>query len=460
MIAYTLELKYYFCRSATRSVSEECDAWRKRALELQAELEATRAAATLEGAGTTKLTPSASKRKKKQTKKPPQTSEVKRSQVLDIASTATARDTVEPPGSSLWTKSSLFSSLRALDDISARISAKPAPQPEAALLVAATFRCLEVFHALIARAVSPASCAPEDPTPREALECIERTLPDILRTAVPCLHGAYIHPSSVAGPRWHAADSGDDEPTHHPCDTASALDLVLGRVTTDVLLPAIRALVPCALAKTEHVLAGVAGPETRPKKDFADGALLLNLVGAVLDALPDPSYITLYDRVALEAVRALTTLIVDRSSRVLPRTQQTATQRIHRIARKDALHFLCDFALLAFRRSASAPAPRGSPEEMLRAALADALGDLALTQSVREGGSGSGLDIVEEQYVMAVLERAWSVGLRVGHICGESDGAKMDVGRHDVHEQDEDVTMMDAVRAHEAREEDPPWVIF
>jgi hypothetical protein len=65
---------------------------------------------------------------------------------------------------------------------------------------------------------------------------------------------------------------------------------------------------------------------------------------------------------------------------------------------------------------------------MLRAALADALGDLALTQSVREGESGSGLDVVEERYVMALLERAWSVGLRVGHIGGESNGAKVDVG--------------------------------
>jgi hypothetical protein len=209
------------------------------------------------------------------------------------------------------------------------------------------------------------------------------------------------------------------------------------------------------LARTEHILASV-GPET-PKnlEAFVDGAQLLTLIGAVLDALPDSQYITLYDRVALEAIRALTSLIVERSSHV-PRAQQTPVQRIHRIACKDALHFLCDTALLAFRRSA--PAVRGNPEEMLRAALADALGDLALTQSVREGGSG--LDTVEEHYVMAVLERAWSVGLRVGHIGGESDGAEMDVGHHDVHERDEDVTMMDAVRAHEAREGDPPQGIF
>jgi hypothetical protein len=216
-------------------------------------------------------------------------------------------------------------------------------------------------------------------------------------------------------------------------------------VTTEVLLPAIRALVPCTLAKTEHLLASVR-PET-PKKDFADGAQLLSLIGAVLNALHDPQYITLFDRVALEAVRALTSLVVDQPSGV-PHAQQTPVQRIHRLARKDALHFLCDAALLAFRRSAP-PALRGSPEEMLRATLADALGDLALTQSVREGGTGNGLDIVEEHYVMVVLERAWSVGLRVGHISGELDGAQTDVGRHDVLEQDEDVTMTDAVQAHE-----------
>lgn len=256
----------------------------------------------------------------------------------------------------------------------------------------------------------------------------------------------------MTGPRWRAVDSSDDEPTR-PCDTTSALDLVLGRVTTEVLLPAIRALVPCTLAKTEHILAGV-----RPgaPKDFADGAQLLSLIGAVLDALPDPKYVTLYDRVALEAVRALTSLIVERPSYV-PYAQQTPTQRIHRIARKDALHFLCDTALLAFRRSA--PALRGNSEELLRVALADALGDLALTQSPRGGGHGSGLDIVEEDYVMAVLERAWSVGIRVGHIGGQSDGVKINTGHRDVHEQDGDVTMMDTASAHEPRGKDPPFLL-
>jgi hypothetical protein len=315
-----------------------------------------------------------------------------------------------------------------------------------------------VLHALLARAVSPAPCAPEDPTRGDALKSIERILPDIIHTAVPYLHGAYIHPSSVVGPRWHAAESGDDdddgEPAH-PRDTISALDFVLGRVTTGVLLPAIRALVPCTLAKTEYILAGSSiGPGTT-KKGFADGAQLSSLVGAALDALPGPQHITVHDRVALEAVRALTSLIVDQPSRV-PRARRTPVQRVHRLARKDALHYLCDAALLAFRRR-SAPAIRGSPEEMLRAALADALGDLALTQSGREGGSGNGLDIVEGHYVMAVLERAWSAGLRVGHINGEleSGGATMDVGHRDVHGQDKDPTMTDAVRAYEAKEKDP-----
>ena len=271
------------------------------------------------------------------------------------------------------------------------------------------------------RAISPAPCAPEDPTPRDALESIGHSLPDILRTAIPHLHRAYIHTSSVAGPRWHA-DSSDDEPTR-PHDTTSALDFVLGRVTTEVLLPAIRALVPCTLAKTEHILGSV-GLGEASRKDFVDGAQLLSLIGAVLDALHGPQYITVHDRVALGAVRELTSLIVDQPSHV-SYAQQKPAQRIHRIARKDALHFLCDTALLAFRRSASTL--HGSPEEMLKEALADALGDLALTQSVREG-SGSGLDVVEERYVMALLEHAWSVGLRVGHVSGELNDAKMDVG--------------------------------
>jgi hypothetical protein len=478
ILAYTLNLKYYLCRSASRAVSEECDAWRKRALELEAELEATRAvaipeptpsvskkkkkqtnqgaelettqaAAISEDVGTTKHKLSASKGKGKQTKKLPETSEMRRSQALDIPSTAIARDTIPSgnsavphdtrtvgymrvgvvqPGSSLWTSNNLFPSLRALDNIATQISTKPASPPEAARLVAATFRCLEVLHDLLARVISPEPPAPKCPTPGDTLEGIERILPEILRTAVTYLHGAYIHPSSVARPGWHTGPSDDERIC--PGDKTSAFDLVLGRVITELLLPAIRALVPCTLTKTEYILASV-GPRAL-KKDFVDGTQLLSIIGAVLDALPDPQHIILYDRVALEAVRELTSLILNQPTR-LPYAQQTPAQRIHRIARKDALHFLCDTILLAFRIRRSVLALPGSPEEMMRAALSDALGNLALTQSVREGGSG--LDTVEEHYVMAVLERAWGVGLRVGHIDGDSESADIDMGHHDVHEQ-------------------------
>ena len=461
-------MKYYLCRSASRPVSEECDAWRKRALELEAELEeATRRGATAkpEHTGATS-TPSASKKKKKQTnqgavletnaaavpedvgttkpstskrrgrpKKHPETLEAWRSQALDIPSTTTTKDTilsgdnaslrhphnthtagsirvVEQSGSLLWTSNNLFQSLRTFDYIATQISTKPASPPEAARLVVATFRCLEALHGLLARAISPEPPAPEGPTPRDALEGTERILPDILRTAVTYLHGAYIHPSSVARPGWHASSSDDER--IRPGDKTSAFDLVLGRVITEVLLPAIHALVPCTLTKTEYILNGV-GSGT-PKKDFVDGTQLLSLTDAVLGALPDPQHIVLYDRVALEAVRELTTLISNQPSCV-PYAQQTPARRIHRIARKDALHFLCDTILLAFRIRRSVPTLAGSPEGMMRVALSDALGKLALTQSMREGGSG--LDTAEEHYVMAVLERAWGVGLRVGHIGGD-----------------------------------------
>ena len=469
LVAYIIDLKHCLRRSASRPVSEECAAWRKRALELEAELEATRlgaaekpeptgitstpsaskkkkkqtnqgavletkAAVVPKGVGTTKHTPSASKGRGRQ-KKLPETLEARRSQALDIPSTATTKDTipsgdnaslrhphntrtagsihvVEQSGTSLWTSNNLFPSLRALDDIAAQISTKPASPPEAARLVVATFRCLEVIHGLLARAISPEPSAPEGPTPRDALEGTERILPDILRTMVTYLHGAYIHPSSVARPGWHA-DSSDDERIR-PGDKTSAFDLVLGRLITVVLLPAIRALVPCTLTKTEYILTSIGSGI--PKKDFVDGTQLLGLIDTVLGALPDPQHIVLYDRVALEAVRELTTLILNQPSRV-PYAQQTPARRIHRIARKDALHFLCDTIMLAFRIRRSAPALAGSSEGMMRVALSDALGNLALTQSVREGGSG--LDTVEEHYVMAVLERAWGVGLRVGHIDGD-----------------------------------------
>ena len=337
---------------------------------------------------------------------------------------------VEQPGSPLWTSNNLFPSLRALDDIATQIPTKPASPPEAARLVSATFRCLEVLQGLLARAISPEPSVPQDPTPEDTLEGIERILPDILRTAVTYLHGAYIHPSSVARPGWHADSSDDEQILSRPGDKMSAFDLVLGRVITELLLPAIRALVPCTLTKTEYILASIE-PGT-PKKDFVDGTRLLNLLGAVLDSLPDPQYIILYDRVALEAVRELTSLILNQPSRV-PYAEQTPAQRIHLLARKDALHFLCDTMLLAFRIRRSAPDLPGSPGEMMRAALSDALGNLALTQSVREGASG--LDTVEEHYVMAVLERAWGVGLRVGHIDGDSETADMNMGHHDVHDQ-------------------------
>jgi hypothetical protein len=73
--------------------------------------------------------------------------------------------------------------------------------------------------------------------------------------------------------------------------------------------------------------------------------------------------------------------------------------------------------------------------------LAEALGDLALTQSVR-GVVDNGLDAVEEQRIMVVLERAWSVGLRTGRIDGDVDGDKVDESRDDAHDQDVDVTIM------------------
>ncbi len=193
---------------------------------------------------------------------------------------------VEPSRSSQWRSNNLFSSLRVLDDITAQISRKPASPSEAACLVAATFRCLEVLYALLARAISPEPSAPEGPTPGDALEGIESILPDILRTAVTYLHGAYIHPSSVAIP-----GSSDEEQTRLD-DKTSALDLVLGRVITELLLPAVRACVPCTLTKTEFILASIV-PET-PKRDFVDGAQLLSLIGAALDALPDPRRFTFF----------------------------------------------------------------------------------------------------------------------------------------------------------------------
>ena len=49
--AYTLDLKHHFCLSAAE-ISPISEAWRQRALQLEAELRATRAAASSEHIGT------------------------------------------------------------------------------------------------------------------------------------------------------------------------------------------------------------------------------------------------------------------------------------------------------------------------------------------------------------------------------------------------------------------------
>ena len=346
----------------------------------------------------------------------------------------------------------LFSSLHALDAaVSVVGTTKASSPPDTALVAATTIRCIDVLHGLLARATSssPAPDTPLDPTPREALNGIERTLPRVLCTAISTLDRADVDLSSVAGLRWHADSTEGDDPAQRPAnDTTSVLDLVLGRVATSLLVPAIRAIVPCALAKTERILSSSSSSSRRPTspisssrgREYADGADLLGLVGAALEALPDPPHIALHDRVALEAVRALTSFIADQPPQ--QQGQGPPAQRIHRIARKDALHFLCDAALLSLRRTSPAAALPGSAGEMLGSALEAALGGLALTLSAREGWSG--LDTVEEQRVLVVLERAWSVGRRVGNIGGDAGGdERMDARQSDVHGQGVDVTMTD-----------------
>ena len=49
--AYVLELRHRYPSHATKSTTEECDAWRERTLQLEAELHAARTAATTEAIG-------------------------------------------------------------------------------------------------------------------------------------------------------------------------------------------------------------------------------------------------------------------------------------------------------------------------------------------------------------------------------------------------------------------------
>lgn len=427
------------------------------------------------GDDATKPSPSVAKSKDRPTKKRPKTSHAKSSQALEgptaakekpqVKEFAPAENSTFPYRASSsqlticvhplelptpWTSNGLFSSLHALDAIAVQTITKSASSPDVATAVAATIRCIDVLHAFLTRSISPTSVSPEDAPPQETLNDIGRILPNILRTIIPALNGAFIDPSNATRLQW--LTNPDDEDPIHTDAAASALDIVLARVTTRILVPAIHALVPCTLTKTEYILS-VFQPESS-KRDLADGPQLLSLISAILDALSGPQFITLRDLVAVEAIRELTSLIADRPPSV-PRAQLTPARRVHRIARKDALYFLCDAALLALRRSGSASP--GIPEEMLRSALTKALGDLALTQSNHDS-SGSGLDVVEESLVMAVLERAWSVGIRVGHIGGDVDHEKMNASHHDVHEWDGNVAMM-GVTAVDKAKEGQPWAM-
>ncbi|KAF8261004.1 hypothetical protein EI94DRAFT_1810924 [Lactarius quietus] len=459
--SYTLELKHHFRHSAPSSGSEEYDAWRDRVLALEAELETTRAAASASRAEVRRLhictaepspepTTSASKKKSKPPKKSCRTSDPKKALLLGVCPHSQGRPqgprekhpsparVVRSPaccaggvtdymrtlaGLPSPINNGLFSSLHALDAVS---TVKANSPPDTALVVAATIRCVEVLHGLLARATSPAPDMHQDPTPHETLSGIERTLPHVLRTAISTLDGADIDPSSAACLRWHTDPTGDDDPTQrHPNDTISALDLVLGRVATSLLVPAIRAIVPCTLPRqsvfSRRPPAGEENPQTRQT------CWASSVPRSKLCLIP---HISQYTPCCPRSVRALTSLVAERQR------EAPSAQRIHRIARKDALHFLCDAVLLSLRRNVPVVVPPGGAGEMLSSALEAALGELALTLSAREGKSG--LDAVEELRMLVVLERAWSVGRRVGNIGGDEGGnERMDAS------QGVDVTMTD-----------------
>ncbi|KAI0262473.1 hypothetical protein BC834DRAFT_389782 [Gloeopeniophorella convolvens] len=366
----------------------------------------------------------APKKKSKPTKKPPQASSVN-----PLARPSTDINTIPAGGSCVplsQRDSKILTSLHTLEAISTAVSTKSAPQPDPVFVVEATTRCIDALNTLLMDAVSPASEAPRNPTPKEAISGMERTLPHVLSTAVSTLGCAYSRPSRAAS----RAGMGDDIAFDSDLDDLpSAVDAIFGRVSTRILVPAVHAFVPCTLARVEHILLG---PELAPTEaEPVDVADLLSLIAAVLRAFPNPELSALHDRTALEAIRALAALIQDR----VHSAQPSPSEHIHRIARKDALHHLCEVALLSLSRLPLAPL--SSPQEILRVGLGDALGELALALTPREGTGG--LDVVEEHRMMVVLERAWSVGLRVGSVSCDTDDA-MDVDC--VSREDGEVTVM------------------
>ncbi|KAI0297506.1 hypothetical protein B0F90DRAFT_894483 [Multifurca ochricompacta] len=169
--SYVLDLKHHFCRSATRFISEEYDAWRKRALELEAELHATRATASSEHLELLALKSAfatleeekglgrkaSESKKRKRVKKPSQTSYTyaKRLELSSPLWSSRLKLTkpkdkgfaysgnTESITSPRRPNSTLFSSLHALDVISAGINTTNSTSPpDIALLAAATVNAL------------------------------------------------------------------------------------------------------------------------------------------------------------------------------------------------------------------------------------------------------------------------------------------------------------------------------
>ena len=89
--------------------------------------------------------------------------------------------------------------------------------------------------------------------------------------------------------------------------------------------------------------------------------------------------------------------------------------RARRLARKDAVHFLCASFSLCLQPCAGSTTRMS--DTILRAALGGALGNLIKTRlggprlGVSEDGTSSELDDVEEGIVLAALEMAWGEGI-------------------------------------------------
>ncbi|KAI0063086.1 hypothetical protein BV25DRAFT_1899448 [Artomyces pyxidatus] len=335
------------------------------------------------------------------------------------------------------TEHALLPALRALFALSSAISNPFSSSPPPSLLLASASRCIEslgsIFVSSRAHDAAARSAAGSGFSPPEAQNIVTRVLPHVLSTVLPPLLNSFKRSGSIKLQKGNAwpLDASLGLPSVDN-DLSTALDAIFGSALELILLPAVRAFAPMTAAHVGHCLqpsTPIPRSQTQSVAPLSP-ASLLGLVASTIDTLADlcsdaqpPASArdkallacvqAVRDRVALEAVRELTRLFSGEAE------AQSTESRIIRLARKDTLHRLCAAASLSLHRASE-------PSSILREALGEALGELVRMPTK------SAMDEVEEAIMLAVVERAWAVGVVLsGKSHAEDRDVEMSAGDED-----------------------------